>query len=208
MSVDMISFDLHHPKPLLIVISGPSGVGKDVVINEMRVRGQPFHFVITVASRERREGEQHGVDYFFVSPEEFEAMIAGDEFIEYAWVYETYKGVPKQQIEAALLSGKDVIMRLDVQGAAKVRTIYPEAVLIFLIPSSKEEWFYRLNERKSESPDSMRVRIETCLQEIARIPEFDYLVVNKQDCLSETADHIEAIIQSEHNRVEHREIKL
>src|SRR5512134_2640467 len=109
-------FNLHHPQPLLIVISGPSGVGKDTVMLRMQERGMPFHFVITATTRARRENEEHGVDYFFVSKEEFARMIEQDELIEYAIVYSDYKGIPKQQVRQALASGQDVVMRLDVQG--------------------------------------------------------------------------------------------
>ena len=134
MPLENLNFDLLHPRPLLVVISGCSGVGKDAVLNGLKERNQPFHFVVTATSREPRAGEVHGRDYFFVSREEFEKMIAGDELLEYANVYNQYKGIPKLQVRQALESGKDVIMRLDVQGAAKIRSLCPEAVLIFLTP--------------------------------------------------------------------------
>ena len=185
MEAESISFDLYHPQPLLIVISGPSGVGKDAVVRTLQRREAALHFVVTATSRVKRENEVNGVDYIFVSEAEFEQMIKNDELLEYAVVYDQYKGIPKSQVRDALKSGKDVIMRIDVQGAATIRKLCPEAVLIFLIPSNQEEWIQRLIERQSETSDSMRLRVITARQELTRLSEFDYVVVNAQDCLDD-----------------------
>jgi len=206
MTFEPIDFNLLHPGPLIIVISGPSGVGKDAVLQLMKKRKLPMHFVVTMTSRPIRETEQEGVDYFFVSCERFEEMIAQDKMVEYARVYSDYKGIPRSQVDEALASGKDVVLRLDVQGAAKIRALYPQAVLIFLIPSSQEEWLQRLKERRTESLESLRVRVETARQEIQRIQEFDYLVVNSEGQLEQTVDAIESIIISEHHRVNPRKV--
>jgi guanylate kinase len=115
------------PNPLLIVISGPSGVGKDTVLEEMKARGLPFHFVITATTRESRKDEIDGVDYFFLSQDEFAKMIDEGELLEYAVVYNDYKGIPKSQVREALASGKNVIMRIDVQGAETVRQLVEDA---------------------------------------------------------------------------------
>ena len=203
-----ISFDVLHPQPLLVVISGPSGVGKDAVLHSLQKLRLPFHFVITATDREPRPDEQHGINYFFVSTKQFKQMIAQDELIEYAVVYDQYKGVPKDQVRQALASGKDVIMRLDVQGAARVRQLCPEAILIFLVPACSEEWYQRLQERRSETPESFKLRIRTAKQEMKRIPEFDYIVINAQDKLEQAADQIVAIIEAEHLRVDPRKITL
>ena len=127
-------YNLERP-PLLIVISGPSGVGKDALIERMKVEGLPFHFVVTATTRPKRPDEVDGVDYIFVTMSEFADMIERQELLEYAIVYGDYKGIPKQQVREALASGKDVVMRVDVQGAATVRRLAPEAVLIFLTAS-------------------------------------------------------------------------
>ncbi len=118
----------------------------------MKQRKLPIHFVVTMTSRPRRENEQEGVDYFFVSCQQFEQMIAQGQMAEYARVYDDYKGIPRSQIDQALASGRDVVLRLDVQGAAKMRTLYPDAILIFLVPSSHAEWLQRLEAPQDRNP--------------------------------------------------------
>lgn len=194
--------------PLLIVISGPSGVGKDAVVRRMKERGVDFHFVITATSRSPRAEEQHGVDYFFVSEAEFGELIARDELLEHAVVYGQYKGIPKQQVRDALASGKDVVMRLDVQGAATVKRLVPDAVLIFLSAASEEELVSRLRLRQTESPEQLQQRIETARREMACLDVFDYVVVNADSALDMAVDRILAIIQAEHSRVHPRKVKL
>lgn len=201
-----IRFDILQSNPLLIVISGPSGVGKDAVLNEMKARMLPFHFVVTTTSREPRPGEVEGVDYNFVSVEEFEIMIQKDELIEYALVYQDYKGIPRSQVTMALDSGKDVVMRLDVQGARKIRDLYSDAILIFLVPSDTKEWYLRLRDRKTETAESLELRINTVIQELDELELFDYIVVNAQNRLQKAVDDIESIIKVEHSRTKPRKI--
>lgn len=191
-------------KPLLVVISGHSAAGKDTVIQRMKERDLPIHFVITATTRPPREDEQHGVDYFFVSHDEFARMIENGELIEYALVYNDYKGVPKQQIDSALASGKDVVMRVDVQGAATIRELYPDAILIFLTAQNEGELARRLEERKSESREGLNLRIAMARKELQRVDEFDYLVVNSDSHLDEAVDTIVSIINAEHHRVHER----
>lgn len=198
-------FDLIPRRPLLVVLSGPSGVGKDSVLRRMQERGLPFHFVVTATTRPRRAEEVEGVDYFFVSKEEFARLIEADELLEYAIVYNDYKGIPKKQVREALASGKDVIMRVDVQGAATVRKLVPGALLIFLATESEEELVRRLQTRKTETAESLALRIATARQELKRIGEFDYVVINRDGHLDEAVDVIWAIIQAEHHRVQPRE---
>lgn len=196
----------HQIKPLLIVISGPSGVGKDSVVNCMAERKLPFHFVITATTRPPREYETHGKDYFFYSKDEFADMIERGELLEYAIVYNDFKGIPKSQVRDAFNSGKDVVMRLDVQGAATIRDLYPEALLIFLITGTEEELENRLKYRKSEKPEELKLRIATARQELKRVVDFDYVVENRDSMLDKTVDTIEAIITAEHHRVIHRKV--
>lgn len=195
-------------EPLLIVISGPSGVGKDAVIKGMKARQIDFHFVVTATTRPPRKGEIDGVDYIFVSPERFAEMIDKDELLEYALVYNDYKGVPKEQVRKALASHKDVIMRVDVQGAARIHEITSGALLIFLTTEDEAEMVRRLEKRDTESSNDLVMRIATARQEFKRIPEYDYIVVNREGKLDEAIDTILAIIKAEHHRVEQRKIQL
>jgi len=201
-------FNLNKTSPLLIVISGPSGAGKDTVMQRMKERGLPFHFVVTATTRPKRENEVHGSDYFFISKEEFARMIEQDELIEYAIVYGDYKGIPKAQVREALASGKDVVMRLDVQGAETVRKLASEALLIFITPESEEELERRLRDRKTESSDSLALRIATARKEFQRLEHFDYVIVNRDFRLDDTVDRVRAIIEAEHLKVKHRRVSL
>jgi guanylate kinase len=195
-------------EPLLVVISGPSGVGKDSVISAMKERELPFYFVVTATNRPRREDEVHGVDYFFISTEEFISMIENDELLEYATVYEDYKGVPKAQVRQALQSGKDVIMRVDVQGAATIKKISPQACLIFLTAQNEAELIERLERRKTETPAGLQKRIATAREELQRMHEFDYVVPNRDSHLDEAVDTILAIIRAEHHRTAPQKVIL
>jgi guanylate kinase len=195
-------------QPLLIVISGPSGVGKDTVIDRMKERGLPFRFVVTATTRPRRPDEIEGVDYFFVDRQEFERMIEDDEMFEHAIVYDDYKGVPKWQVEEAFASGEDVIMRVDVQGAETIRKKCPEALLVFLSTRDEEELIERLKARRTESEENLNLRIKTARQEFNSVDTFDYYVVNKGGKLDQTVDTILAIILSEHARTIPRKVTL
>ena len=201
-------FVLDPPNPLLIVISGPSGVGKDSVLDVLKSRGLPFHFVITTTTRAPRSDEVDGRDYFFISKDEFARMIDDGELLEYAVVYQDYKGIPKSQVREALASGKNVIMRIDVQGAETVRKLAKDALLIFLTPQNEEELINRLKKRDTETKESLKLRIATTIQEYKKIGIFDYVVVNKDDELDKTADMIEAIIKAEQQRVKQRVVNL
>jgi guanylate kinase len=201
-------FKIVEPEPLLVVISGPSGVGKDSVLARMKERGLPFHFVVTATTRPMRPGEIEGQDYFFVSSDEFARMIEADELLEYAIVYNDYKGIPKQQVRDALASGEDVIMRIDVQGAATIRKLVPNAILVFLTTESEAAMVRRLELRRTETPEGLNLRIAMARQELKRASEFDYAVINKQDQLDETVDDIYAIISAEHHRVIQKKVTL
>lgn len=196
------------PRPLVIVVSGPSGVGKDELILAMKQRGRPFHFVVTATTRPQRPGEVDGVDYHFVTVSEFAEMIEAGELLEHAIVYGDYKGIPKQQVRDALRSGRDVVLRIDVQGAQTVRRILPEAVFIFVTAESMDELERRLRERKSEPPDRLKMRIATARLEMRRVTEFDYVVVNRRDRLCEAADTVLSVIEAEKHRVSARTIQL
>jgi len=206
-----VTHDLYHVvdrQPLLIVISGPSGVGKDTVLQRLKERNTPIHFVVTATTRSYPPGEVHGRHCLFVSNDQFAELIEAGELLEYAIVYNDYKGIPKQQVREALSTGKDVVLRLDVQGAETVRTLAPDALLIFLTPATEEELEERLRERKTETPEGLKLRIATARQELRRIEEFDYVVTNPDYQLDQTVDTLLAIIEAEHCRVKPRRVSL
>lgn len=203
---EALSFDIFHPQPLLIVISGTSGVGKDAVIKGLKRRNLPLHFVVTATSRKPRAEEVEGKDYFFYSAEEFQERIDRGEFIEHALVYEELKGIPRWQINDALMSGKDVVVKVDVQGAATLRNLYPQALLIFIIPHTVDEWVGRLKRRNTETTETLAVRVETAKREVTQINMFDYIVVNADGQLEKAVDDIIDIINAEHHSVQHRKI--
>lgn len=196
------------PQPLLVVISGPSGVGKDSVLMRMRSLGFPFHFVVTATSRGIRPGEIDGYDYHFVTPERFEAMIQAGELLEWAQVYGQYKGIPKFEVRQAMASGRDVVLRLNVDGAATVKRIAPEAVFIFLAPGSPDELRRRLMMRRTESPDEIEARLAVAASEMEQVYNFDYVVINREDRLDEAVSQIRAIISAEKQRVFPRRVSL
>ncbi|MBN1954192.1 MAG: guanylate kinase [Anaerolineae bacterium] len=193
--------------PLLVVISGPAGVGKDSVVQRMKEMGYPFHFVVTATDRAPRPGEVPGKDYFFFSPAEFQRMVQEDELLEHAVVYGQQKGVPRQQVREALASGKDVIMRLDVQGAATIRRLAPQAILIF-ITASVEELTRRLRKRAADSQEQMAARMDQLPEEMECLDDFDYFVVNRRGELDQAVKKVIAIIEAEHCRVHPRVIRL
>lgn len=196
------------PPPLLVVLSGPSGVGKDAVMARMKERGIAMHYTVTATTRARRPAEVHGRDYFFISKEEFQRLIAEDELLEWAIVYGDYKGIPKQQVRDAWSRGLDVLLRIDVQGAATVRKMAPEALLIFLAPPSMDELARRLRARRTESEEALQRRLQATREEIKTLGIFDYVVVNYQDRLDDTVDRIASILLVEKMRVHPRQVRL
>lgn len=194
--------------PLFIVISGPSGVGKDTVLAKMKQSRRLLHYLVTATTRPQRPGEKNGLDYHFVSKEQFKRMIDTGQLLEWANVYDNLYGVPKRQVQQALAQGLDVMVKVDVQGAATIKNILPQAVFICLTPPSLDELERRLKERKTESTEELKLRMETTRREMDSLPLFDYVVVNHQDRLDSTIAQIDAIISAEKCRVKPRIIEL
>ncbi|MFC1911542.1 guanylate kinase [Chloroflexota bacterium] len=195
-------------RPLLIVLSGPSGVGKDAVLSRMRESKYPLEYIVTVTTRPRRARERDNRDYNFISTEKFHAMIEHDELLEWANVYGNLYGVPKEPIRQALDSGKDTIVKVDVQGAATIKKILPQAVFIFLMPPSMEELMLRLNRRHTELPFDLALRAKTAEEEIKQLPLFDYRVFSGRDEINRAVSDITSILTAEKRRVAQREITL
>ncbi len=195
-------------KPLLIIISGPSGVGKDAVLTRLRESGFPFERIITATTRPRRRMEREDVDYHFVSVEKFEEMLEHGELLESAKVYGNWYGVPKKAVKEALKRGRGVIIKVDVQGAATIKKILPQAILIYLITPSMKELVSRLKQRSTESSDDLALRLKVADEELKQLPLFDYVVVNEPGAIDQAVSGIMAIITAEKCRVTPRKVAL
>ncbi len=192
----------------MVIISGPSGVGKDTIIDAMKLR-QPEHprrYVITVTTRGRRDYETDGVHYHFHSVDDYQRLVEVEGLLEASLVHDHWYGTPRDQVQSAITSGYDAILKIDVQGADKVRAKIPEALLIFVVPPSIEELERRLKARRSETPQQLELRLRNARIEMARTGEFDHVVVNETDKVDETAEEIDSIIAAEHRRFADRRI--
>lgn len=195
--------------PLLLILSGPSGVGKDTVARMLiQRRPESFHFVVTATTRLPRDEEVHGIDYYFVSHDEFAQMIEQDELLEHAIVYNDYKGIPKRHIREALGSGRDVILRVDVQGASTVKRLVPNSISVFLTTRTEEGLVNRLQRRKQDTAEGMALRTATARQEMKRMEEFDYCVVNPEGHPEIAVDRILNIIDAAHCRMKQEAVTL
>ena len=199
---------LAEQKNLFIILSGPSGVGKDAVLKKMKELELPFHYVVTATTRHRRVTETHGIDYYFLSKDKFQHMREKGELIEWAEVYGNYYGVPKEEITQALTKGKDAIFKVDVQGVATLKKTLPQAIFIFLMPPSMDELGRRLKGRSSESQADLAFRLEKAAEEIKSLPLFDYVITSHQNRLDDIISQIQAIVVAEKCRVNPRVVKL
>ena len=192
--------------PLLIVLSGPSGVGKDAALNALKLLDRPWHFVVTATTRPQRPGEQDGIEYIFLETAAFLEMKEQDELLECAQVYGNWYGVPRSQVSQGLKEGKDVILKVDVQGADTVRKLATEALFIFMVPGSFDELRDRLTQRMTERPSEIELRLSIAWSELGRVAEYDYRVVNRDDQLEQVVAEIDAIITAEKCRVHPRKV--
>ena len=201
---------VHHAEepPLLVVLSGPSGVGKDAAINCMRGLDRPWHFVVTATTRPRRSNERDGVDYVFLESQEFQGMMERGEFLECAQVYGNWYGVPRSHVREALSKGLDTMLKIDVQGAATIKSLVPDAVFIFLAPPSMSELQQRLSRRGSESPIDLKLRARVSWKEMECRYSFDYTVINRDGRLDEAVARVDAIITAEKCRTQPRNISV
>ena len=195
---------------LLVIISGPSGVGKGTIRKALfEIPDNNFCYSVSMTTRKPREGEVDGQDYFFVSREEFERRIKDNGFLEYAEFVGEYYGTPMDYIEKQMELGKEVIVEIEVQGALQVKERIPEAVFIFIVPPSKKALIERLKNRGTDSEEKIQQRILKAEREFSLAYKYDYIVVN--DDVGRAADRIYAIIRSEHAKTErsiHKYYKL
>ena len=198
------------PGAQLIIISGPSGVGKDTIIQALRRRSGPdkFHYVVTCTTRGLRPGEVDGVSYQFVDRARFEALHRDGELLEANEVHNNLYGTPRGQVREALAAGRDVVLKIDVQGAQKIKELVPDALLIFLVPPSQEDLFQRLRSRATETADELELRQRNAAVELARQGDYDHVVVNETGQVERTAAEIDAIIGQEKARHPTRRLKV
>jgi len=194
--------------PLLVVLSGPSASGKGTLVAKLRNLDRPWHFAVTATTRPMRAGETDGEDYIFLDVDTFLRMRERDELLESAQVYDRWYGVPRQQVRDPLITGKDVILEIDVQGAATIRQIAPEALTIFVMPASMDELRSRLAARGTEDETEMNRRLREASVELSRIVEFDYRVVNRNGAIEDAVREIDAIIAAEKCRVNPRLVQM
>jgi len=187
-------------KPLVVVISGPSGVGKDATIHKLSQSGARFHYVVTATTRPKRQNETHGIDYYFLSEEDFKNKIKQDEFLEHAVVYGNYYGVLKSEVSDALKKGEDVIIKVDVQGANSLKKTIPDAVFIFLVAPSIDDLSERLKRRNADPDHHVSLRIAKAEEEMLSKDMFDYVIINHRDNLAKTANEVRAVVATEKKR--------
>ena len=193
-------------KSVLVVISGPSGVGKTTIIKALLSRRSDVIFSVSCTTRPKRPGEVHGRDYFFITEEEFRSMVERGEFLEWAQVHGYLYGTPRSFIEKAINEGKSVILDIDVQGAMKVMENFKDAVFIFVAPPSLEDLEKRLRKRKTESEESIRRRLKDARWELQFIDKFQYLIINKE--LDSAIEELDSIITAEKIRVSRMEDEI
>jgi len=191
------------------VLSGPSGVGKSTVIEQLKRESFPIQYCVTATTRPRRAGEVHGTHYYFLSDDEYDALLADDQFLEHAVVHNLYRyGIPLHSIRDGLREGTDLLMAPDVQGASTVRWKLPNAVTIFLRPTSLEDLAPRLEARGTETAEEREIRLATAEREMQRASEFDYVIVNPSERLEQATADLKAIIAAERMRVCRRLVTL
>jgi len=195
-------------RPRLFVISGPSGVGKDTIIERLRQRYPEAYFAVTATTRPRRPGEIDGVHYYFLDEATFAARLGDGEFLESAVVYGYRYGVPRGPIRAAIGRGQDVFVKVDVQGAAAIRDLVPRAISIFLAPESMAALLQRLRSRKTDDPEALMHRFGTASRELASAGAFDYVIFNESERVERTLREISAIVTAEHCRTHQPEIHV
>jgi len=195
-------------QPLVVILTGPSGVGKDAALNELKKMDRPWHYVVTATTRPIRHNEIDGVDYIFMEESEFKLSLDQNEFLESANVYEQWYGVPKSQVSEPLKNGLDVILKVDIQGAATIKSLIPQAISIFMIPGTLNDLENRLRTRMTESEEQLKLRLEVAKTELTKLNNFEYYIINEEDNLESTVRQIDTIITAEKQRLNRPHIDI
>ena len=195
-------------QPLVVILTGPSGVGKDAALNELKKMDRPWHYVVTATTRPIRHNEIDGVDYIFMGESEFKLSLDQNEFLESANVYERWYGVPKSQVSEPLQNGLDVILKVDIQGAATIKSLIPQAISIFMIPGTLNDLENRLRTRMTESEEQLKLRLEVAKTELTKLNNFEYYIINEEDNLESTVRQIDTIITAEKQRLNRPHIDI
>ena len=195
-------------QPLVVILTGPSGVGKDAALNELKKMDRPWHYVVTATTRPIRHNEIDGVDYIFMGESEFKLSLDQNEFLESANVYERWYGVPKSQVSEPLKNGLDVILKVDIQGAATIKSLIPQAISIFMIPGTLSDLENRLRTRMTESEEQLKLRLEVAKTELTKLNNFEYYIINEEDNLESTVRQIDTIITAEKQRLNRPHIDI
>ena len=191
-----------------MILTGPSGVGKDAALNELKKMDRPWHYVVTATTRPIRHNEIDGVDYIFMGESEFKLSLDQNEFLESANVYERWYGVPKSQVSEPLKNGLDVILKVDIQGAATIKSLIPQAISIFMIPGTLNDLEKRLRTRMTESEEQLKLRLEVAKTELTKLNNFEYYIINEEDNLESTVRQIDTIITAEKQRLNRPHIDI
>ena len=195
-------------QPLVVILTGPSGVGKDAALNELKKMDRPWHYVVTATTRPIRHNEIDGVDYIFMEESEFKLSLDQNEFLESANVYERWYGVPKSQVSEPLQNGLDVILKVDIQGAATIKSLIPQAISIFMIPGTLNDLENRLRTRMTESEEQLKLRLEVAKTELTKLNNFEYYIINEEGNLESTVRQIDTIITAEKQRLNRPHIDI
>ncbi len=198
---DMTTKNSLPPKGLLMVVSGPSGVGKDTLLNLLFHRMQGVVRSVSATTRSPRPGEQEGIDYYFLTPQQFEADIRAGRFLEYAQYGSNWYGTPIEGVEKKRAEGLDVVLKIEVQGALQVQKKVTDALLIFLAPPSLNELEARLRARKTDSEESIAARLTAAQQEMQAMPQYHHVIVN--DCLEEAVQRLQSVVEMERRKAPH-----
>ncbi|MGM0369164.1 MAG: guanylate kinase [Bacillota bacterium] len=192
-------FDSQDNRGNLIILSGPSAVGKGTILAQLMDNYDDIHYSVSATTREARSGEENGIDYYFMSEKNFKSLVEDDQFLEWAKVHDNYYGTPKKYVEETLDQGEDVILEIDIQGAAQIKNKYPEGIFIFLLPPSLEELKARIHQRGTETEEAIKTRLKNAEKEMSKVKDYDYAIVN--DKIKTAVNKVKSVIIAERCKI-------